>query len=132
MLLEIDPHSGVPIYRQIMEQITRRIMSGQLVGGQKLPAVRQLAAELKVNPMTISKVYSYLELEGFAVRRRGVGLFVADIAGDRKQDNARQMLLESVRKTVSLAVELGVPEAQALAMFEQVLDHQGGQSKKNK
>ncbi len=84
MLVEIDTHSGVPIYRQVIEQIRRQIMTGQLAEGGQLPTVRDLAKRLKVNPMTVSKAYSLLEIEGLVERRRGVGLFVAKLDRRRK------------------------------------------------
>ncbi len=79
MLLEIDHHSGVPIYRQIIRQIRQQIMTGGLKEGDQLETVRNLAARLKVNPMTISKAYSFLEAEGLVERKRGIGLFVAKV-----------------------------------------------------
>ena len=58
MLLEIDPRSGVPIYRQIIEQVRQQVLLGELAEGDQLPTVRSLAPQLKVNPMTVSKAYS--------------------------------------------------------------------------
>ena len=84
MLLEIDHHSGVPIYRQVIEQIRQQIMAGQLSEGEQLMSVRELAAQLRVNPMTISKAYALLEVEGLVERRRGVGLFAARLRKDKK------------------------------------------------
>ena len=61
MLLELDHHRGVPIYRQVIRQIRQQIMTNGLEEGAQLETVRELAARLKVNPMTISKAYSFLE-----------------------------------------------------------------------
>ena len=83
MLLQIDHHSGQPIYRQVTEQVRRQILAGQLGEGEQLVSVRDLAAQLKVNPMTISKAYGLLEAEGLLQRRRGIGLFVARIRPDQ-------------------------------------------------
>ena len=60
----LNPQSGQPIYRQLVEQITRLIVGGQLVPGAMLPSVREVALEHAVNPMTISKAYALLEAEG--------------------------------------------------------------------
>ena len=79
MIFEIDTHSGIPIYKQLMNQITQGIMAGQLDAGDQLPTVRELAARLNVNPMTVSKAYSFLEASDLVTRQRGVGLFVADM-----------------------------------------------------
>ena len=67
----LNPQSGVPIYRQILEQVRRMVASGQLQPGAELPSVRELAVAHAVNPMTISKAYSLLEAEGLLARNRG-------------------------------------------------------------
>jgi GntR family transcriptional regulator len=67
----LNPQSGVPIYRQILEQVRRMVASGQLQPGTELPSVRDLAVTHAVNPMTISKAYSLLEAEGLLARNRG-------------------------------------------------------------
>ena len=85
MLLEIDHHSGVPIYRQIKDQIREQIMAGRLKEGEQLVSVRELAMQLKVTPVTVSKAYSAMEAEGLLERRRGIGLFIAEIHSDKKE-----------------------------------------------
>ena len=110
MLLQIDHHSGQPIYRQVIEQIRRQIMAGQLPEGEQLVSVRDLAAQLKVNPMTISKAYSLLEMEGLLERRRGVGLFVARIRKDQKSRTRTQLLEQILAKAVATAVQLDISE----------------------
>jgi GntR family transcriptional regulator len=110
MLVEIDTHSGVPIYRQVIEQIRRQIMTGRLAEGGQLPTVRDLAGRLKVNPMTVSKAYSLLEIEGLVERRRGVGLFVAKLSKRQKERITREMLEGIVKKAAITAVQLGVSE----------------------
>jgi len=73
----LKPHSGVPIYRQLLEQIRRMAASGQLPPGTELPSIRALALEHAINPMTVSKVYSLLETEGVLERNRGKPMTVA-------------------------------------------------------
>lgn len=73
----LDPHSGLPIYRQLQEQVRRMIASGQLKAGAELPSVRDLALAHAVNPMTVSKAYSLLEAEGLLQRNRGRPMTVA-------------------------------------------------------
>jgi GntR family transcriptional regulator len=113
MLLQIDHHSGQPIYRQVIDQIRRQVMAGQLREGEQLPSVRDLAAQLRVNPMTISKVYSLLEMEGLLDRRRGVGLFVVGLNKSEASRTKSDMLEEALTKAVVLAVQLGIPEDKA-------------------
>ncbi len=117
MLLEIDHHSGVPIYRQLIEQIRRQIMSGQLSEGEQLMPVRELAAQLRVNPMTISKAYALLEVEGLVERRRGIGLFAARLRKDQKERTKGKLLEEIMRKAAVTAVQFGIPEKKAGEML---------------
>ena len=117
MLLEINHHSGVPIYRQVIEQIRQQIMAGQLSEGEQLMSVRDLAAQLGVNPMTISKAYALLEVEGLVERRRGIGLFVGKLRKDKKAHTKAQLLEEILRKAAVMAVQLGIPEEKAVEML---------------
>jgi len=110
VLLQIDYHSGQPIYRQVIDQIRRQVMAGQLREGEQLPSVRDLAAQLRVNPMTISKVYSLLEMEGLLERRRGVGLFVAGLAREKAGRTKANMLEEALSRAVVMAVQLDIPK----------------------
>ncbi len=113
MFVEIDTHSGVPIYRQVIEQIRRQIMTGRLAEGGQLPTVRDLAKRLKVNPMTVSKAYSLLEIEDLVERKRGVGLFVAKLSKRQKERITKEMLEGIVKKAAITAVQLGVSEQEA-------------------
>jgi GntR family transcriptional regulator len=79
----LNPQSGIPIYRQLVEQVKRLVTGGQLAAGTELPSVRELALEHSVNPMTISRAYALLEQEGVLERQRGKPMRVA--AGQRQQ-----------------------------------------------
>ncbi len=118
MLLEIDYHSGVPIYRQVIEQIRQQIMTDALKQGNQLETVRDLAARLKVNPMTISKAYSFLEAQGLLERRRGIGLFVAKVRKSRKDQIRTELLDNIINKAAVTTIQLGVPEDQAVEFFK--------------
>lgn len=122
MLLEIDHHSGVPIYRQIMDQVGEQIMAGLLKEGEQLMTVRDLAAKLNVNPMTVSKAYSAMETEGLLERRRGVGLFVARFHAEQKL-KAREAALEALlARAVTTAVQYGISKEDAQQMLEKLFD----------
>ncbi|MFO0791497.1 MAG: GntR family transcriptional regulator, partial [Pirellulales bacterium] len=75
-IFEINPTSGVPIYRQIVDQVHALVAGGHLKEGALLPSVRQVAQSAAVNPMTVSKAYSRLEAEGVVRRARGLGMEV--------------------------------------------------------
>ena len=78
MFLKLDPGSGVPIYRQIMDGVRYSVAGGTLATGDRLPSVRDLATSLGVNPTTIQKAYGELEHLGVIETRRGQGTFVAE------------------------------------------------------
>lgn len=80
----MDFKENLPIYMQIMKLIKRKIVAGELKEGEKLHSVRELSAELKVNPNTIQRAYQELEREGLAYTKRGMGTFVTDKTGDIK------------------------------------------------
>lgn len=120
---QINTGSAEPIYRQLMDQLRRRVSAGQWRAGQELPSVRELALELAVHPMTISKAYSLLESEGLLERRRGLPMVVA--AG-HAQPVAAHERIEQLRPTLQRAAaetrELGIPKSQALELFARLLD----------
>lgn len=118
MLLEIDHHSGVPIYRQIISQIRQQIMTDGLREAQQLETVRDLAARLKVNPMTISKAYSFLEAEGLLERKRGIGLFVSKVRKGQMEQIKTRLLDTVLNKAAVTAVQLDVSEEKAIEFFK--------------
>jgi len=119
MVLELDPHAGVPIYRQVMDELRLQVMTRRLAEGERIESVSALSARLKVNPMTISKAYGLLVEEGLLERRRGVGLFVRSIRKDVRQRQRDRMLNQAINKVAALAVQMGVAEEEALRLFEE-------------
>ena len=77
MKFYIDPASGVPFYRQIIDQIKYAIARSGLKPGNQLPTVRQLAVDLAINPNTVSKAYSQLEILGILETQQGSGTFIS-------------------------------------------------------
>ena len=73
----LDLHSGVPVYRQLIDQVRTGIASGSLTAGDQLPTVRQLAVDLAINPNTVLRAYRELELGGLLETHQGTGTFVA-------------------------------------------------------
>jgi GntR family transcriptional regulator len=100
-MFSLHPESGVPLYRQLMEQIRRLVAGGQLAPGAELPSVRELALEHAVNPMTISKAYALLEAEGLLERNRGKPMTVA--AGAPGAAPVAQRLLQLAPQAAQLA-----------------------------
>lgn len=123
LLLIIDHHSGVPAYRQIMDQVKFQIASGILVAGEELPSTRGLSAELSLNPMTISKAYSLLEREGVLERNRGQPLTVARAAASAADPAARlEPLRAQLGAAATMARQLGISRPEALQLFKSLLD----------
>jgi GntR family transcriptional regulator len=109
----LKPHSGVPIYRQLSEQIRRMAASGQLPPGTELPSIRALALEHAINPMTVSKVYSLLETEGVLERHRGKPMTVVKPGRTQSPPARRVAQLEPQIEQLVLAarqLELGEHE----------------------
>jgi GntR family transcriptional regulator len=130
MLIDIDAHGGVPIYRQVIDQVRRLILTGQMAEGDQLESVKNLSARLKVNPMTISKAYSFLVQEGLVERRRGVGLFVARMKTGDTKDIKSSLLSEALRKAASLAVQMGIDRKEAMDLFGQQFVRIGSQKER--
>ena len=122
MLIVVDPSSGVPVFRQVMDQVRFHIASGLLKAGDELPPTRSLSAELGVNPMTISKAYNLLERDGVLERRPGRPLVVAALAAEdielEKLDQLRSHLASAVRAARQLKVKPG----EAIRVFRELLD----------
>jgi GntR family transcriptional regulator len=109
----LNPQSGVPIYRQLVEQVRRMVASGQLQPGSALPSVRELAIAHAVNPMTISKAYSMLEAEGLLERNRGKPMTVASQSRNHSLLPKRLQQINSlVEQTVVAAKQLQLTEAE--------------------
>ncbi|HEX6994752.1 MAG TPA: GntR family transcriptional regulator [Gammaproteobacteria bacterium] len=116
----LNPQSGTPIYRQLMDQVRRLVASGQLPPGAPLPSVRELALEHAVNPMTISKAYHLLELEGVLVRNRGKPMTVAARAQKAApREQRRRQLDADIRELVLAARQLELEKEDIVALIDE-------------
>ncbi|OIJ43620.1 GntR family transcriptional regulator [Massilia timonae] len=121
-LFSIVPGSTEPIYRQLVDQVRRMAAGGQLAPGDALPSVRETALQLAVNPMTVSKAYGLLELEGVLERRRGVGMVVADRLRRVSDAGERLALLRpTLERAAREARELELDPDAILTLFTQIL-----------
>ena len=107
MYLHLDHHSGEAIYRQIVEAIKYRIASGALAPGQKLPSIRQLAGELKINPRTVVKAYEELQHDELVVMKHGQGVFVSTNRHSAPAGVRRKAIAEMARRLLSEAMRMG-------------------------
>ena len=125
-IFSINTGSPEPIYRQLIEQVRRRIASGQLVAGQEIPSVRELAQTLAVHPMTVSKAFSLLESQGLLERRRGLSMVVAAQHTHATPSASRvELLRPTLEKAAAEARQLELPTAQVIKLFQHILNEGG-------
>ena len=118
--MQILIHAGdaLPIYRQIMRQITEALAIGRLKPGDKLPSHRDLAKELVIAPLTVKKAYDELELLGFLETQRGRGTFVCLKQPRLKLADQRQQIDAAARKLLSLAYMVGLDLDDVMAILK--------------
>ena len=105
-MLKIDAGSAVPVYEQLKRQIKLKVISGKYQPDSKLPSIRQLASELKINPNTIAKVYRQLESENILYSKTGSGFFVKKEQDELNKERTK-LLNEFTDEFISKVVELG-------------------------
>ena len=113
----LNPNSGVPLYVQLQLQVQQRILTGQLADGEQLPSVRDLSAQLGLNPLTVSKVYQLLEREGFVETRRGLGTYVSHQTPALRLEARRRQVEPAVEQLVTEALHLGLSEREIQSLL---------------
>ena len=93
MQLHLSPSDGLPIYRQIVNQVKYLVAAGRLAPGEELPPIRTLAAQLVVNPNTIARAYLELERSGIVTKRHGSGTYISDASASPLKRTERLKLL---------------------------------------
>jgi GntR family transcriptional regulator len=118
---EIQPSSGIPIYRQLMDQVKALVASGRLTPGNLVPSVRQMASDLDINMMTVSKAYAKLEADGVLERVRGMGMRVRPPQTTGNVDERKRELRPLADPLVTRGQQLGLSDEQILAVVKSVL-----------
>lgn len=93
----LDPTGGVPFYRQIILQVEMAIADGRLKAGTQLPTVRGLAVDLQINPNTVARAYSELEIRGIVTTQQGTGTFISDQQVELTAKERERILLRLVQ-----------------------------------
>jgi GntR family transcriptional regulator len=75
---QLDAHSGVPVYRQLIDQVQGALAAGRLKAGDQLPTIRQVAVDLAINPNTVTRAYREMEIRGMLETQQGTGTFIAE------------------------------------------------------
>ncbi|HEX7670371.1 MAG TPA: GntR family transcriptional regulator, partial [Polyangiaceae bacterium] len=97
----LDSGSGVPFYRQVIDQVLLAVADGRLRPGERLPTVRQLAVDLSVNLNTIARAYREMEIRGIVETQQGTGTFVANRKAEKKTAERRRALERLVDQALS-------------------------------
>lgn len=122
----VDANSGVPIFRQLMDQVKLHIASGALKPGDELPSIRHLSVPLGVNPMTISKAYNLLVRENVLERRPGLPLVVAQLEEGAVERSRTAQLREGLKPAVRLSRQLQLAVEDAVQVFREMLENKSG------
>jgi len=108
MIIHVQPDSPVPIYEQIVAQVTFAVAAGSLRPGDFIPSVRDLASELVINPNTVARAFVELERRGVVVARRGRGMAVAEEAVAHCRQERARLVRERIRAALRQAVFSGL------------------------
>jgi len=119
--ISLSEASGVPFYRQIVDQIAGLVRVGQLPSGERLPSFRDMAAELTVSLITVRRAYAELEAAGLVVRKQGQGTFVAASVRTASRADIRKRARAAVASGLRQAQQLGLTVAELTKVTREVL-----------
>jgi GntR family transcriptional regulator len=125
----LDLRSGVPVYRQIIDQVAAGMATGALAAGNQLPTVRQLAVDLSINPNTVIRAYRELEIRGVLETQQGTGTFISQQQPQRDDGDRRRRLSQLVGEFVARAGSAGFTVEE---LMEQLKDLQVDSGRKRK
>ena len=125
----LDVQSGVPVYRQIIDQVTGGMASGVLKAGDQLPTVRQLAVDLAINPNTVVRAYGELEIRGVLETQPGTGTFISRQKVKRDEVERQRRLNQLVSEFIARAGAMGFTVQELLG---QLHDLQTDQQRKGR
>jgi GntR family transcriptional regulator len=108
MQLHLSPRDGLPIYRQIVNQVKYLVAAGRLAQGEELPPIRTLAEQLVVNPNTVARAYLELEQAGLVTKRHGSGTYISDSGSPLKRGERLKLLTQRVDALLAEARHLDV------------------------
>ena len=107
---QTDPRSGLPVYRQLMDQIKYYVASGGLKPGDQLPSIRDMATRASVNPTTVVMGYTELQHEGLVEMTHGTGAFIAASSSRRADEERRKLIGQLAKQLVIEAKQLGASQ----------------------
>jgi GntR family transcriptional regulator len=123
MAFYVDTGSRLPIYQQLAQQIREAVARGDLQPDGRLPSVRQLSADLVINPNTVARAYTELEREGIVVSRPGQGIFVAQPRNELSKKARQRRLAEMLNRWLTEAVHLGYSAEEVVDLVAEKVEH---------
>ncbi len=120
----LDLHTGVPVYRQIIDQVRAGVAIGALRAGDQLPTVRQLAVDLEINPNTVMRAYRELELGGLIETHQGTGTFISDKKFERKTAERERQLSQIAAESAARAGVAGFTVEDLIERLRELLPAQ--------
>jgi GntR family transcriptional regulator len=122
----LDLATGVPVYRQIIDQVLGAIASGTLSGGDQLPTVRQLAVDLSINPNTVVRAYRELEIRGILTTQQGIGTFVTTQPVPVDEAVRQRQLDQLIGDLLARAGAAGLSADEVVARLQEFINEQRG------
>lgn len=119
----LDLHSGVPVYRQLIDQVHSGMASGSLRAGDQLPTVRQLAVDLAINPNTVMRAYRELELGGMLETHQGTGTFISHKKIEKKSAERERQLTQMAGEFAARAGAAGFALEDLIDRLRDLLPH---------
>jgi GntR family transcriptional regulator len=116
----LDAHSGVPVYRQLIDQVQGAIAMGSLRSGDQLPTVRQVAVELEINPNTVLRAYREMEIRGLLDTQQGTGTFIAERPTEPPRGERDRQLAQLATELVSRAGASGFTVSDLLSALNRL------------
>ena len=119
----LDLHTGVPVYRQLIDQVRAGLASASLAAGDQLPTVRQLAVDLAINPNTVMRAYRELELGGLLETHQGTGTFISNKKPEKKTAERERQLSQMVAEFAARAGAAGFTLEELIDRMRELLAH---------
>src|ERR1700688_3584340 len=125
---KLDARSGVPMYRQIIDQVLGGIAAGSLKAGDQLPTVRQLAVDLAINPNTVVRAYRELEIREVLATQQGTGTFITNKKAEKNEIEHRRRVAQLSGELLARAGAEGITLKELLEYFNELQNEQNGRT----